>query len=470
MPQKFVANNRVDVLHISTTRGKSRSHRSLIQDTARAPRVSAFVASPEEEKCAQVYTLVEGDTWMTPYRRYIADGILPAEPGEGKRIKRNSTRYVLLDGVLFRHGFTHPIMTCVSGNKCTRIMSKLHEGICGSHVGGRSLASKVIRARFYWPSVREDCVRYAQQCKQCQMHADWRKAPLEELRSIYSRWPFHTWGIDILGPFPLAIRQMKYLIVVIEYFTKWIEAEPVAQITAHKVQHFVWKNIVCRFGVPRRLILDNGAQFASLQMSKLCAEVGIKQVFASVEHPQTNGQVESANRILLRGLKRRLEKAKGAWAEEVPRIVWAYHTTPQSSTMETPFSLVYGSDAMIPVEIHKSSPHFQSFVAEESNEERRVNLDLLDEAREEARIKAEAVKIIVEYQYSSTVKSRQFQVADLVMRKAHPYELENKLSPKCTRPFRVTEAKGNDSYKLETLEGSPIPRSWNAANLKFYFS
>jgi len=112
--------------------------------------------------------------------------------------------------------------------------------------------------------------------------------------------------INILGPFPLAIRQMNYLIVAIEYFTKWIEAEPMAQITVHKVQHFVWKNIVCHFGVPRCLISDNVTQFASQQLGKLCTEVGIKQVFASVEHPQTNGQVESANRVLLRGLKRRL--------------------------------------------------------------------------------------------------------------------------------------------------------------------
>jgi len=130
----------------------------------------------------------------------------------------------------------------------------------------------------------------------------------------------------------------------------------------------------------------------------------MKQVFASVEHPLTNGQVESATRILLRELKRRLEKAKGTWAEEVPRIVWAYHTTPHSSTKETPLSLVYGSDAVIPVEIHKSSPRFQSFVAEESNEERKVNLNLLDEVREEARIKAEALKRRVEHQYSSKIK------------------------------------------------------------------
>ena len=208
----------MDVLQISAFKGRPRSHRSLTQDTARTRNISVYPASPEGEDSMHVCALEEGDKWMTPYRRYIADGILPAEPEEGKKIKRNSARYTLVDGALFRHRFTNPILTCVSGDECTRLMSELHEGICGSHVRGMS---------------------------------------------IYSPWPFHTWGIDILGPFPLAIRQMKYLIVAIEYFTKWIEVEPVAQITAHKVQHFVWKNIVCRFGVPRRLVSDNGTQFAS---------------------------------------------------------------------------------------------------------------------------------------------------------------------------------------------------------------
>jgi len=227
----------------------------------------------------------------------------------------------------------------------------------------------------------------------------------------------------------------------------------------------VWKNIVCRFGIPKRLVSDNGTQFASQQLGKLCTELGVKQVFASVEHPQTNGQVESANRVLLRGLKRRLDKGKGTWVEEVPRIVWAYHTTPQSTTRETPFSLVYGSDAMIPVEIQENLPRFQNFIFEESNEERKVNLDLLDEVREEARIKAEAFKRRVEYNYNSKMRPRQIQVADLVMRKAHPYQLENKLSPKWTGPFRVTEALGNGAYRLETLEGGAIPLTWNVTNL-----
>jgi len=109
-------------------------------------------------------------------------------------------------------------------------------------------------------------------------------------------------------------------------------------------------------------------------------------------------------------------------------------------------------------------------VVEESNEERKVNLDLLDEVREEARIKVEALKRRVEYRYNSKLRPRQFQVADLVMRKAHSYQLENKLSPKWTDPFRVTEELGNGAYGLETLEGGVIPRTRNATNLKFYFS
>ena len=123
-----------------------------------------------------------------------------------------------------------------------------------------------------------------------------------------------------------------------------------------------------------------------------------------------------------------------------------------------------------PVEIQENSPRFQNFVVEESIEERKVNLDLLDEVREEAKIKVEAFKRRVEYKYNSKLRPRQFQVADLVMRKAHPYQLENKLSPKWTGPFRIMEALGNGAYRLETLEGGVIPRTWNATNLKFYFS
>jgi len=101
------------------------------------------------EKSLQVCLVEEGETRMIPYKRYLDDGILPLEPTEARKIKKNSSKYTLIDGKLFKHGFTHPILVCVSGEQCTRIMAELHEGICRSHIDGRALASKAICARYY---------------------------------------------------------------------------------------------------------------------------------------------------------------------------------------------------------------------------------------------------------------------------------------------------------------------------------
>ena len=152
-----------------------------------------------------------------------------------------------------------------------------------------------------------------------------------------------------MGPFPPAARQITYLIIAIDYLTKWVEAEPVAFITARKVKQFLWKNVVCWFGVPRVLISDNGTQFVDRTVQEWCQELGIKQHFTSVPHPQANGQIELANRTLLHGLKDRVENADGSWVEELPSILWSYRTTPKASMGETPFSLCYGSETLIPV-------------------------------------------------------------------------------------------------------------------------
>jgi len=176
-PRTFTVDNMVGVHQVSTSSGRARSHQSLTQETL---RVSIYPTLGEEE-VMQVCQVGLGETWMMPCKCYLADGMLPLEPTEARKIKKNSTKYTLIDGQLFKHRFTHPILECVSGDQCARIMAELHEGIYGSHIGGRALASKTIRAGYYWPTIREDCTRYAQQCKQCQQHADWHKAPPEEL-------------------------------------------------------------------------------------------------------------------------------------------------------------------------------------------------------------------------------------------------------------------------------------------------
>jgi len=179
-----------EVQQISTSEGVMRSHRSLTQETLKTPRISVYPVV--RERSSQVYQVETGETWMTPYQCYLANEILPLEPTEARKIKKNSSKYTLINGKLFRHEFTHPILVCVSGEQCTCIMAELHKGICNSHIGSRSLSSKTICAGYYWPTMRKDCMRYAQRCKQCQQHADWHKTPLEELKLVYSPWPFHT--------------------------------------------------------------------------------------------------------------------------------------------------------------------------------------------------------------------------------------------------------------------------------------
>nr|KYP66810.1 Pol polyprotein [Cajanus cajan] len=128
----------------------------------------------------------------------------------------------------------------------------------------------------------------------------------KELHLITTPWPFSMWGMDILGLFPPAKGQVKFLIVAIDHFTKWIEVEAVATISTNNVQKFFWKNIITRFGVPHALVTDNGLQFTNCRFNEFLEGLQIKHRMTSVEHPQTNGQVQAANKVILRELKRRL--------------------------------------------------------------------------------------------------------------------------------------------------------------------
>ena len=130
------------------------------------------------------------------------------------------------------------------------------------------------------------------------------------MTTISSPWPFAQWGIDIMGPLPQGKRQMKFLLIAIDYFTKWVEAEALATITETKVQNFIWKNIVCRFRIPKTIISDNGRQFDSQAFRSFCSNLGIRNKYSSLGHPQANGQTEVTNRTLLRLIKSRLVGAK----------------------------------------------------------------------------------------------------------------------------------------------------------------
>jgi len=141
-----------------------------------------------------------------------------------------------------------------------------------------------------------------------------------------------------------------------EYFTRWIEAKPLATITSKTIKKFFWQNIICRFGVPRTLIVDNGKQFDLDKFKEFCRSIGTKIAFASVYYLESNGAVERANRVIFSTISKTLfNLRKGKWVEELPKVVWSYNTTASRTIGFTPFKLLYGEEAMLPEEAKHQS-------------------------------------------------------------------------------------------------------------------
>ena len=156
-----------------------------------------------------------------------------------------------------------PYLKCLAPDEATYVLQEIHKGVCGNHSRPRSLVGKTIRVGYFWPPMQKDAAELVKKFDKCQWFGNVQHIPGELLMSISLPWPFFTWRIDIIGPLPLGKRQVKFLLIAIDYFTKWVEAEPLAVITEDKIQTFVWKNIFCRFGIPRTIIFDNGHQFDS---------------------------------------------------------------------------------------------------------------------------------------------------------------------------------------------------------------
>ncbi|XP_073037999.1 uncharacterized protein [Primulina eburnea] len=318
------------------------------------------------------------NSWMAPLMEYTENKKIPEDPVQAARIRRQAPRFVLLNNILYRRSHQGPLLKCLVEDEVDYVLREIHEGCCGEHLGATALSRKAILAGFCWPRMTQDAARFVQKCQGCQHHSNFHHRPAASLQPVFASCPFDQWGLDIVGPFPIARAQKKFLLVAVDYFSKWVEAEPLARITKDEVMKFLWKIIVCRYGIPRKLISDNGRQFQGKKITSWCQEMKITQSFTSVAYPQANGQTEVTNRIIVQALKARLHGKGKDWVEELPSVLWAYRTTPRSSTQETPYNLVYGSEAVLPVEIGLPSARIKSYL-DNNDQTRAIELDLIEE-------------------------------------------------------------------------------------------
>ncbi|GJV49513.1 reverse transcriptase domain-containing protein [Tanacetum coccineum] len=380
----------------------------------------------------------EGNTWMTPIQEYLTKEILPEDKKKARAVRRKAAKYAIINGTLYKKSFLGPWLRCVGPLQANYVLREIHEGSCSMHSGPRSVVAKprsvvakVIRTGYYWPTMHMDARNLIRECNDCQIHRPIPRNPQQNLTPITSPWPFYKWGIDLAGPFPEGPGKVKFLIVAIDYFTKWVEAKAVATITGNQ---------------------------------KLC----IRQYLASVKHPQANGLVERANRSLGEGIKARLDERSKDCIEELLHVLWAYRTMIKSSNGETPFSLTYGTEAVIPAEIGMPILRTAEIDPATNNGALKINLDLIEEIREQAAIQEAKSKKKIEKYYNTRVRDTSFKPGDMVYRsnEASHGRDEGKLGPKWEGPYEAKESLGKGAYKLKDCKGNEIPRTWNICNLK----
>nr|GEV60393.1 reverse transcriptase domain-containing protein [Tanacetum cinerariifolium] len=364
----------------------------------------------------------EGPTWMTELVDYLKKGILPGDEKEPRKLRIKARKYELMEGVLYKQSFLTPWLRCVEPLQAEYVTREIHEGSCSMHARPWSVVAKAARLGYYWPTMHRDARDMIHKCSDCQIHRPVTRHPQQPLTSITAPWPFYKWGIDIAGPFLEGPGKVKFLIVAMDYFTKWIEAKAMATITGGQVKKFVWDNIVCRFGILDEIISDNGKQFADNPFKDWCDKLHITQRFASVKHPQSNGLVERANRSL---------------------------------------------GEVIPVEIGMPMYRTAAVDAANNDEELRLNLDLLEERQELAAVREAKSKSKMMY-YNARDCGMAFKPGDFMYRSndASHAAAGGKLRPKWEGPYEVTEALGNGAYKLRSTDGTVLPRTWNVKNLK----
>ncbi|XP_074315701.1 uncharacterized protein LOC141651909 [Silene latifolia] len=296
--------------------------------------------------------------WRVPYLNWLRDGTLPEDRKEAQSFRIKASRYIMIDNILFIKSLAGPCLRCLSKEEAETVLQDVHSGECGNHAGGR------------------------------------------------------------MGKLPRAPGNRVYMLVMTDYFSKWIEAEAMTEVREQQVISFIKRNIISRFGIPSEIICDNGSQFISDNTEGFCARWNITLRKSAPRYPQTNGQAESSNKIIVENLRKRLEELGGKWADELPLVLWSDRTTPKMATGQTPFSLVYGAEAVIPSEVLVPTHRYGCQTAEQNKVEMARSLDTVDELRESAYIRMASYKQSVARTYNKNVKIRTLEVGDLVLRRS----------------------------------------------------
>ena len=242
----------------------------------------------------------------------------------------------------------------------------------GAHLGEKKATAK-LADRFWWPHMRKEFKHWIESCPACIIRKPTTTQQVGKLSSIPVFAPFELVGIDILGPLPLSDDGNKWIVVFTDHFTKWAEAFPIANHDAKTIADLLVKNVMCRFGCPKKLVSDQGKEFMSQLVKGVLKSMGVEQLRTTPYHPQTDGHTERMNRTLIGMLAAYINEDQTNWDRVLPFVLFAYRSSVHASTNYTPFYLLHGVDARFPVDVDitpelTSPPPVQDYIARISKE------------------------------------------------------------------------------------------------------
>ncbi|GKA47998.1 reverse transcriptase domain-containing protein [Tanacetum coccineum] len=358
---------------------------------------------------------------------------------------------------------------CVHGNEALEILSACHNGPTGGHHGANLTAKKIFDSGFFWPTIYKDAHEFVKNCDSCQRQGKTSQRDEMPQNSIQVCEIFDIWGIDFMGPFPSS-RGNKYILVAVDYLSKWVEAKALPTNDARVVCKFL-KSLFARFGAPRAIISDRGTHFCNDQFAKVMLKYGVTHRLSTAYHPQTSGQVEVSNRGLKRILERTVGENRASWSDKLDDALWAFRTAYRKPIGCTPYKLVYGKACHLPIELeHKAywALKHANFDLETAGDHRKVQLNELNELRDHAYENSLIYKEKTKRIHDSKIKNRVFNVGDQVLLFNSRLKMfSGKLKSRWSGPFTITQVFPYGTVELSQNSGPNF--KVNGHRIKHYF-
>ncbi len=318
---------------------------SAVEEEVQVAQVMASEGHGEEQCLSDIGRLQRSDSEVSQVIRFVRDGVSPEEPKVDRMVRAEKERFVVLDDVLY---YVDParrnqVRLVVPQAARQKLLEETHSGGFSGHFAARGLYGTLVK-RYWWNGMFSDVFRFCKGCLTCAAYRGGGRRSKPPLRSIPVGGPFERVGVDLME-MPLTMQGNRYVIVFVDYLTKWVEAYPLADQTSETIARVLVDQILCRHGVPRELLSDRGANFLSEVIRDVCKMAGMKKVNTTAYHPQTDGLVENFNKTLRSMLAKHSRSFGDQWDIHLQQLLLAYRTKSHESTGESPFFLVYGRDA-----------------------------------------------------------------------------------------------------------------------------